>query len=222
MRVLLAGSLACALATGVVAQPRRNYGSQTGFGNVLFPGTGNAPPLASPFSITDWTFARRLGATISGFPPYTGAPLQPYRSGRRPAVVPWYFPVFAGGYYGPAYEPPPSVIVAPPAQPAPVVIYQNFAPASAPAAREDSSLYVHDVPPRTPPPEPAEAPISFLIATKDHSVFSAAAYWVEGEDLHYVTPRGKHEKIPLATVDRQLSEKLNEGHQVEFRLPPAR
>ncbi len=226
MRVLVVGGLAVCLAAGAWAQPR-NYGSRSGFGNVVFPGTGHAPPLWSPFSITDPTFARRLGATISGFPPYTGAPLQPYRSGRRPAVVPWVYPVFAGGYYyGPGYEPAPSVIVTAPPQPAPqVVIHQYFGGESARSgerkAPEESNLRIYDAPART-PSEPAEASLTFLIATKDHSVFSAAAYWVEGEELHYVTPRGRHEKIPLASVDRQLSEKLNEGHQVEFRLPAAR
>ena len=53
-------------------------------------------------------------------------------------------------------------------------------------------------------------------------MFSAAAYWVEGETFHYVTPRGKHEQLPLSQVDRELSEKLNENHQVQFRLPPAK
>lgn len=172
--------------------------------------------------MTHSTFAQRLGATISGFPSYTGAPIQPYGFQRRPMVTPWIYPVWGGGYYPPAYEQPATVVVYPPAQP-PVVIYQSFAPESARApAPAESNLRIYDVPARTPPPEPAQAPISFLIATKDHSVFSILAYWVEGEDLHYITPRGKHEKVPLASVDRPLSEKLNAGREVEFRLPPAK
>ena len=48
------------------------YGSITGFGNVVYPGTGHAPVINN--SITDTGFAARLGATVSGYPPYTGAP----------------------------------------------------------------------------------------------------------------------------------------------------
>jgi hypothetical protein len=130
--------------------------------------------------------------------------------------------MFAGGYYQPVAEPVPNVVVySPPPQAPPVVINQYFSSEAAPRPAEESNVRVYDAPART-PAEPPEASLSFLIATKDRSVFSAAAYWVEGDALHYVTPRGKHESIPLASVDRELSEKLNENHQVQFRLPPAK
>jgi hypothetical protein len=221
MRLVVVGALAGCLAAGALAQPRRTYGSPSGFGNVVFPGTGTAPRLGHPFSITDTTFAGRLAATISGFPPYTGAPVGPYRTRRYPAAWPLLYPVFTGGYYYPP-APEPSVAVYPPVQAAPpVVINQYFSGEAARAAErkpaEDSNVRIYDAP----APQPAEPPLSFLIATTDRSVFSASAYWVEGDTFHYVTPYGKHEQIPLAKVDRQLSEKLNEGHAVEFRLPPA-
>lgn len=218
MRLLVVGGLIGCLAAGAWAQHRRTYGSRSGFGNVVFPGTGNAPRLGRPFSISDWSFAGRLSATISGFPPYTGAPAGVRRWGRPVAGWPWIYPVFVGGYY----QPGPSVVVMPAPQTAPpVVINQYFS--SEPAARpaEEANVRVYEAPVRT-PAEPAGASLSFLIATKDRSVFSAAAYWVEGDTLHYVTPRGKSESIPLANVDRELSEKLNENHQVQFRLPPAK
>jgi len=225
MRLLVVGGLVGCLAAGALAQHRRTYGSPSGFGNILFPGTGTAPRLGHPFSITDPTFAGRLSATISGFPPYTGAPVGPYRGRRYAATWPLMYPLFVGGYYWP--DPAPAPAIYPPAQAPPqVVINQYFTgepprPAEGKSA-EESKLRIYEAPVRTPAAEPAEPAVSFLIATTDRSVFSASAYWVEGDTLHYVTPRGKHEQIPLAKVDRQLSEKLNEGHQVEFRLPPAK
>jgi hypothetical protein len=54
---------------------------------------------------------------------------------------------------------------------------------------------------------------------KDSSVYSAVAYWVEGETLHYITTQGKHNQVSLSLVDRNLSEMLNRGRKVEFRLP---
>jgi hypothetical protein len=211
------------LAAGAWAQHRRTYGSPSGFGNVVFPGTGTAPRLGHPFSITDPTFAGRLAATISGFPPYTGAPAGLHRSRRFASSFPLMYPVYVGGYSYPTPELVPNfTMYAPPQAAPPVVINQYFSgEAARPAARppaEDSNLRVYDAP----APQPAEPPLSFLIATTDRSVFSASAYWVEGDTLHYITPRGKHEQIPLAKVDRPLSEQLNEGHAVEFRLPPAK
>jgi hypothetical protein len=222
MRLLVVGALAGCLAAGAWAQQRRTYGSPSGFGNVVFPGTGTAPRLGHPFSITDPSFAYRLGATISGFPPYTGAPAGPTRGRRYAATWPLIYPVFVGGYYYPP-EPAPNMVLSPPAPASPpVVINQYFSSEAArPAERqpaEDSNLRIYDAP----APQHDQPPLSFLIATTDRSVFSASAYWVEGDTLHYVTPRGKHEQIPLAKVDRALSEQLNEGHEVEFRLPPAK
>ena len=222
MKLLMVGGLIGCLAAGVWAQPRRTYGSRSGFGNVVFPGTGNAPRLGHPLSIVDPTFAGRLSATISGFPPYTGAPVGARRTRWAAPLWPAYYPLFIGGYYPPALDPTPNVVIYQPPQPAaPVVINQYFGSEAAPKPAEESTVRTYEAPVRT-PAEPAEASLSFLIATKDRSVFSAAAYWVEGDELHYVTPRGKHEHLPLAKVDRELSEKLNENHKVQFRLPPAK
>ena len=138
------------------------------------------------------------------------------------------FPVFVGGYYyPPVQEPSPSVVAYPPAQPTPQVVINQYFPAEAarPSERkpaEDSSIRIYDAPTRAPAPEPAESQVSFLIATTDRSVFTASAYWVEGDTFHFITSRGKHEQMPLTKVDRALSAKLNEGRLVEFRLPPAK
>lgn len=226
------------LAAALLAQnPPRNYGSRTGFGNVVFPGMGNPPPLTpNPFTNPNSMFAERLGATISGFPPYTGAPIGGSR-GRRSVVIPYAYPVFVGGYgygYGYGYDPQPqqqapTVIYAYPPQPqqAPqVIINQNFlTPGAQPqtGAEPESGMSLYQAPSRA-PAEPAttstgsKAPV-FLIAYKDHSVYSAVAYWVEGDMLHYITTDGKHNQASLALIDRKMSEDLNKERDVDFRLP---
>lgn len=246
MRTLILAGSVCWFGLGVWAErpgvvgrshaPYRTYGSPTGFGNILFPGTGSAPPLTSPFSITDTTFAQRLGATISGFPPYTGAPIGAQRGRRGAVAAPVLYPVFVGGYSYPyTYEQQPNVVVVYPAQTAPpVTIYQSFTQEPGPARPvireygpgswdnppQDSGVRVYDAPSRT-PAAPADERVIFLIALKDGSVYSAVAYWVEGETLHYLTPQAQHNQVSLDLVDRQVSEKLNQGRKVEFRLPPA-
>ena len=62
----------------------------------------------------------------------------------------------------------------------------------------------------------------FFIALKNGSVYSAVAYWVDGEMLNYITPQGKRNQMSIDLVDRDLSVKLNEGRQVDFHLPSAK
>lgn len=212
-----AAALAAALAWAQpAARPEyRTYGSPHGFGNVVFPGTGTAPRAGVPFSAPS-SFPQRLGATVSGWPPYTGAPaVDPLR--RRERIYPVLWPVWVGGYY-PYYEPQPNITIVMPPQPAtaPVTINQYFAGEAKSGERETVSTY--QAPTRSPVEPPADS-VTFLIALKDSSVYSAVAYWVEGDTLHYITPQGRHNKVSLELVDRPLSEKLNQGRKVEFRLP---
>jgi hypothetical protein len=214
--------------------PAGTFGSNTGFGNVVFPGTGQAPAL--PGAITDPSFGVRLGATVSGFPPYTG--VGPGRGGRGRGVgggvVVLPYPV--GVPYYPEPEPPQTIVVYPQQQQSPqVIINQNFTPETArPVVNEysmDSNGGVRVYDPRTrvnpepaaaPPPAPAaEAPV-YLIAFKDNTIYAALAYWVEGDTLHYVTNRNTHNQVSLDLIDRELSTRLNSEREVEFRLPPPR
>lgn len=217
--VWLAGGLLTAQTARVGGARRefRTYGSPHGFGNVVFPGTGTAPRAGVPFSAPS-SFAQRLGATVSGWPGYTGAPaVDPLR--RRATLLPILWPVYVGGYY--PYEPAPQItIVSPPQPSAPVTINQYFSEAprarEAPPERETVSTFQAPV---RPPVEPPAESVLFLIALKDSSVYSAVAYWVEGDTLHYITPQGRHNQVSLDLVDREVSEKLNRGRKVEFRLP---
>ena len=64
----------------------------------------------------------------------------------------------------------------------------------------------------------AGSPI-YLIAFTDHTIRAAAAYWVDGSTLHYVTLEREEKQAPLDTVDRAFSQQLNRERQVPFQLP---
>ena len=68
--------------------------------------------------------------------------------------------------------------------------------------------------------EEAQLPAPFfLIAMKDKTINAAAAYWVDGPMLNYITPQGVHVIVRLDLVDRGLSRELNRQRSVELRLP---
>ena len=67
-------------------------------------------------------------------------------------------------------------------------------------------------------PEPSFT--NYFIAFKGGSVRLADQYWVDGSTLYYVTPDRERRTAPLETVDRALSEQLNNEQGVTFRLPP--
>lgn len=229
--VLLLASGALAQRAGFVGTGPRgsNYGSRHGFGNVVFPGTGRAPnalPSAAfptiPPGRVDPGFAYQLGATVSGYPPYTGAAT--YGRGRGfPIAYPIAYPVPYAVYTEPA--PPTATVIYPQAAP-PVVINQYFTPEVAkpaviqeiepsgdgirvfgPSARQSSETSTS-----------TEEKRSYLIALKDHTIYAAFAYWFEGDTLHYVTTHGTHNQASMDLVDRELTERLNRERNVPFKL----
>lgn len=247
MRIVAAVFLTVALAGVVSAQPR-TFGSVSGFGNVVFPGTGHAPanphnpgfgnvvfpgtgrvPQTPPFSITNPGFAHGLAGTVNGRIPY-GSTL-PNR-GRRGGVgagyvyVPYAYPVYMGGpdgYVG--QESGPNVMYQQPQQP-PVVINQTFVGGAQPAADiqqpETAGIQLYEAPARTTEEMAAAAPQPasyYLIALKDHSIYSAVAYWIDGDNLHYFTQGNVHNQVSMNLVDRQLTERLNQERHVDIRLP---
>src|SRR4051794_24805159 len=101
MNLTLRVGVTLAFVSAALAQPgtpgaRANtFGSRSGFGSVVFPGVGHAPGV--PFSITDPSFASRLGATVSGSPGFSGAPIGRGQH-RGPVYIPYAYPVYVGGY----------------------------------------------------------------------------------------------------------------------------
>jgi hypothetical protein len=193
----------------VPTAPVRTYGSPSGFGSVLFPGLGTAPPLTSSFGVVGFRGGfhgggRRGGGVVAYPVPY-------------PVVV-------GGGYYGdPSYGYPPQqpqaqpniTIIMPPQQPNPPVTINQYGPegarqtGGAEPPSGDAQMYQ---------PRPDDQ-VMFFIALKDSSVYTAVAYWVEDGTLHYITPEGRHNQVSIDLVDRRTSATLNEGRKVEFRLP---
>lgn len=244
MKLVSALTLSVIFASGVFAQHRSfgvvrfnspklgPYGDATGFGRVAYPGTGRPPAAAvfgTPFSITDPTFASRLGNTVSGISSNQG-----FRRYRHQSVVPFAYPVFVGGYgdygYGgngyPPDQPQPDPAMMNPAPPSPqVVINQNFIPERASPVMHDytgesGDIHVYAAPGREPAADQQEENTNYyLLAFKDHTIYSAFAYWVEGDTLHYVTPQRVHNQVSLNLVDRELTEKLNRGHNMQVKLP---
>lgn len=232
------------LATAAFGQ-RRNYGSPSGFGNILFPGVGTAPPVNS---ITGYPgFARGLGTTVGGWPPYTGAPARPGnrpgqpvpghgRDGRggRGGAVPYYFPVYVGGWGGGYVEEPapqlqPVTVVNQPAPSPPVVINQYYGSGPATQQQEQPAptvgVYQAPATPRVQEPasarQPAEdpKPTIYLIAFRDQTIQPALGYWIEGDTLHYISRAGSLNQASMELVDRAFSRQLNRERNLEFDLP---
>jgi hypothetical protein len=112
-----------------------------------------------------------------------------------------------------------------------VVINQTFIPQTAnpvvrqyvPDAGGGIQLYQPQPPQQTAQPPDNGSPDSptFLIALKDHTIYAAVGYWVEGQTLHYITGGNTHNQVSLDLVDRELSARLNGERGVDFLLPPA-
>jgi len=236
--LVVAGTFFCLLGSAF-GQGRGQYWSLGGFGNVVYPGIGHAPPTPVG-GVTGLGFGggMRFGAGNRG----SGAS---HPGHDRGTVV--YYPVYYGGYgygygydpslgYGPGYGDPPPVINS--GSP-PVIINQSFVPPQAnpvvreyaPADNDQSSLKMYTAPvpggaaPAVQQFSPAMTepqPTLYLIAFKDHTIIQALGYWMEGSTLHYVTLDHDLNQVSLDLIDRELSQRLNNERHVEFRLPAAR
>jgi hypothetical protein len=198
------------------------YWSVGGFGNVVFPGLGHAP-AGNPWGNVV-TPARPQGAGAVASNRYGGTG-QGRRHGGSSGI--YAYPAFIGGYgYGytqPDQAPSNATGNSAPAPP-PVVINQYFG--TAPADREpqaqysdaaDSNSHYYQAPANDEAAAPSDQ--YYLIAFKDHTVYSAVAYYTEGDTLHYFTSGNVHNQASLSLVDRQLTEQLNRDRNVTVRLP---
>ena len=67
---------------------------------------------------------------------------------------------------------------------------------------------------------PAEESAHYLIAFKDHTIYVALAYWVDGDTLHYFTSGNTHNQVSISLLDRPLTERLNKESGIDFKLSP--
>jgi hypothetical protein len=188
-----------------------------GFGRIIYPGTGAPAAIGSRPGSAGFVAATPPGVSHA------------VHSG--PVIVP--YPVFyGGGYYD--YEAPPAQMAGYPQlgdqmQPSPVVIInQYFRPDTAnPVINDYTNVPLPQGVSRTPDGQPLAVsaapqdtqPIMFLIAMKDHTIYPALAYWVEGDTLNYITTQGTKNSASLDAVDRPFSQQLNRERKVDFGLP---
>jgi hypothetical protein len=140
--------------------------------------------------------------------------------------IPGYFDDLDSGYsdpyygYGaappavPAYAPVPGPPVAPQQ---PVIINQYFG-VQGPQGQANGPA------PSNEPQAAAGGPLGspqnyYLIAYKNHAIYSALAYWVEDKTLHYVTTQNTHNQASLDLIDLTLTKNLNQANDVPFSIP---
>ena len=203
---------------GSVVQPGSASGLagvQRTTGSVIFPGgsTQIGIPGIAPAS-PNFTNGR-LGAV----------PQQNGRGGHRggggavyayPVYVPSYYD---SSYYGggtapmtqPVQQQPNVTVIYPPQQAHPVII--NMGSQDLPAQG------IYEPAPRQQTLEQPAEPDHYLLAFKDHSIYSAVAYWVDGDTVHYFTSGNTHNQASLSLVDRELTERLNKESGREVKLP---
>jgi hypothetical protein len=224
MRTLGGFLLALLVATSLYGQNRAGFINPIpvtrSFGSVLHPAGGSALPGVQ----------RTTGSVLypGGASPQIGIPagrLQPamrngggYPSGGYPVAVPVYVGGFGYGY-GYGYDQTAPMTVSQPAQqqqqPNVIVIYPP-APAYSYAPAQSNIVEV--------PREQFEAreersePAHYLLAFKDRSIYSAVAYWVDGDTIHYFTAGNTHNQASVSLVDRDLTKRLNEGG-LQVKLP---
>lgn len=192
-----------------------------GFGRLIYPGTGAPAAARNP---------RLPGSPLGALPPQVA-------HGSHGIAVAVPYPVFyGGGYYD--YEAPSAPYsqqgYAVPSynnsygngydqmtQPPVVIINQYFKPDAAnPVVRDYSNVPLPQPAPQADAPqENTDQQVMFLIAMKDHTIFPAVAYWVEGDTLNYITVQGVKNSASLDLVDRDFSKQINKERNVEFGLP---
>jgi len=203
-------------------------------GSVVYPGGGG--PLAGQNyrrPTGQGGFGGRIGGAVIAYPyaypVYVGGYGYGYGYGYAPDAG--YAP--DSGYSG---YPPDGSTAAPAPQQAPpsvIIIYPQQGPQQASPATmaPNGQAPGPNQPPAgyrpTPNPEPEDNSVSildpshYLIAFKDHTIYTAVAYWVDGDTLHYFTSGNTHNQVSLELVDRPLTERLNRESGVEMRLPPS-
>jgi hypothetical protein len=102
----------------------------------------------------------------------------------------------------------------------PVMIQVPPSAADYPAREPMSSYQPAPVAPAEQQP-PAETE-HYLLAFKDHTVYTAIAYWFEGDTLHYFTTGSTHNQASVSLLDRELTLRLNKELGIDFHMPEAK
>jgi len=195
-------------------------GVQRSFGNAVFPSGAGYPHLIVPGSVTDPTYLSRgfRGPTNGGR--FGNGQLGSRRNGAL--LIPYAYPLYVGGFYDNPYVGDASAAVPPPSQQAPniTVIYPPMQQPVTVAPPGDSYAAAPSENSQTASSEPASSETQqYLIAFKDHTIYSAVAFWVDGDTLHYFTSGNTHNQVSLSLIDKPLTERLNRESGIDMHLP---
>jgi len=224
MKILFACLCITSLAFGQARARAHALGGLSGTGYTVIGSPTSAPALGGlPVN------SRPLGSLVSpGVSPGIRKSNRANGFGTSAYLGPVYYVPGASDYasadfWNSLYSPGPvneGYAVQPPAplQPPPIIINQYFdsrrpisPPEELPPAVEDTGLK---------PGDPLSDPQNYyLIQYKDHTIYSALAYWVEGDTLHYVTTQNTHNQASLSLIDLDKTYKLNEDRSVPFSIP---
>jgi len=241
-----------AMASGVYGQAvHRSFGSvvfpggtsstspniSRNFGSVVFPGGIQTAPVYGGASVVAThpgvsagaASAPGRGMNIGGghYPP-PGGGHRGSRGGGGGLV--YSYPVYVGGGYdysmmpqesAPAPPQTPNITIVMPPQTANPVMIQASPDGEYTTTRSQTRLYEEPRRRAVEEPEPAE-PTKYLLAFKDHTIYSAVAYWADGDTLHYFTNGNTHNQASMSLIDRALTERLNREMGIDFHLPPAK
>ena len=216
MRTLGGLFVAMLFAGGLAAQYRGRIQPIVtgGPGNAVFPGgtAANNPGLIriTPNAIYPGGGGPRLGIS--------GATARQPRYGIGSNSYLYAYPIYVPFYDPAAYADP--APAAPPAQPAPTV-FVIYPPQTAPAGEAAHPAIRLYEPETAQPAAETSSGGQYLFAFKDRSIYSAVAYWVDGDTLHFFTSGDTHRQVPLALLDRELTQRLNQESGAELKLPPA-
>jgi hypothetical protein len=236
MRVLGRAFLALLVATGLFAQYHGGFSGAaprlTGsFGSVVFPG-GTSATTGVQRSFGSVVFPGGGGPQLIVPNSFTGVGLRGGTLGRgRSSGLVYAYPVYVGGYYDGSYLYPAdqSAAQVPPAQNVTVVYPPVPAPAPAPAMiypsgggdAQTPGVRLYQPAPGAADEESAAPPEQpyYLLAFKDHTIYSTPAYWVDGDTIHYFTAGNKHNQASVSLIDRELTLRLNRESGAEVKLP---
>jgi len=117
-------------------------------------------------------------------------------------------PAYSMGY---SYVPPPA------AEPMEQYAdqYSNAQPLPPP---DEETLKIYTAPAPSPQQAAMQEGRYYLIAYKDHSVYTALAYWMENGALNYVTPQNAHNQVSLDLLDLDLTKQLNARRGYAFNI----
>jgi hypothetical protein len=244
---VLAVVVPLALATSVFGQAvHRSFGSVVfpggtsstssgitrNFGSVVFPGGMQTQPVYGGAPV----IGARPGAGVITVTPAGNSNVRRTptngRGTRSTASYVYAVPVYIGGGYDnsyatqePAPQPPNVTVIYPPQQQATPVMIQAGPDGEYTTMVQRQPATIYEAPRRretVEEPEPAADSTRYLLAFKDHTIYSAVAYWADGDTLHYFTTGNVHNQASLSLIDRNLTDRLNRELGIDFKLPAAK